>query len=236
MKTCSGARQYTPWYYPSPPLSVPHQCAGTAMYHTVDIWVPCLLSTVPTGGGNPRGPSPSGGSLPKSLTQTEAPLAPLPHKISPLFSYLLLPSPKASPVIPNLPAPALGSVPLPANRRWRMTTFVPSTWTKELTSVVSHTPIRPYPSVTPSPQQTSSVASSPTRADTLLMSGAPDWAPPVGQKCHTGVTGGGVDPPSPGLLCCPEGVVAQSTPVGLSVRMLSPVISSQGTLTKQGCK
>ena len=60
---------------------------------------------------NPRRPSPAGGSLPTYLTQTEAPLAPPPHKISLPFSYPIPPSPKASPVVTTFLAPAVGSVP-----------------------------------------------------------------------------------------------------------------------------
>ena len=155
------------------------------MSHPVDVWVPSPPSAVPDGGGNPRGSSTTGGSLHTSLTKTEAPLAPPPHKISPPLSYPLPPSPKASQVIPIFPTTDVSSVPPPSNRCWRTTTFVPSNRTKEPSSAVSHTPRRPSPSVTQSSLQPASVASSPTRADTSLMSGAPDRVPPVGKTCHT---------------------------------------------------
>ena len=87
------------------------QWVDTTMSHPVNVWGPCLPSLVPPSGGNPQGTYPDRGSLPTSRTEIEAPRVPLPHKISPLFSYPLPPSPKASPVIPTLSAPAIGSVP-----------------------------------------------------------------------------------------------------------------------------
>ena len=152
----------------------------------------------------------SGGSLPTSWTQTESPLAPPPHKISLMFSNLLPPFPKSSLVVHTFPSPSVGSVSPPDNRLQRTTTFFPSTWIEKLPSAVSHTPRRTSPSVPLYPQQPASVASSPTRADTLMMSGAPDWMTHVVQTCHTGGTRGGVDSPPPGLLCCTEGVSDKS--------------------------
>ena len=88
---------------------------------------PCPPSAAPPGGGKPQGISPDRGSVPMSQTQIEAPLVPLPHKTYSPFSYLLPIFPKYSPVIPIVPEPYLGSVPLPSNFRRRTTTFVPST-------------------------------------------------------------------------------------------------------------
>ena len=198
--------RYTPRSHPDPPFLAPTQWLGKSMSHPFDIWVPCMLSVISPGGETPQWPSPSRVSLPTSLTQIESLLAPPPHKISPPFSYPLHPSPKSLPVVPTFPSPSVCSVPPPANSCWRKTTFVPSNWTKELPSAVSHMPRRPSPSVPLYPQQPASVASSPSRADTSLMSGLPDWLPPVEQTCHTGGTGGGFDLPPTGLLCCPEGV------------------------------
>ena len=92
------------------------------------------------------------------------------------------------------------------------------------------------PYVPPSPQPQASVASSPTGADTLMISGAPNWVPPVGQTYNTGVTGGGADSHPPGLLYCTKGFYEQSAPKGLSVRKHPPGILPQGTSTGQGCQ
>ena len=76
------------------------------MSHPIDVWRPGLTSAVTPSGGNPRGPSPDGRSLPTSLSQIEAPLALPPHKISPQFSYPLPPSPKLHqfyPLYPGMP-------------------------------------------------------------------------------------------------------------------------------------
>ena len=56
----------------------------------------------------------------------------------------------------------------------------------------------------------------------------------MGQIYHTVGTGGGVDSPTTGLICCPEGVGDKIAPVGLSVSKLSPDIPPQGTATSQG--
>ena len=55
----------------------------------------------------------------------------------------------------------------------------------------------------------------------------------MGQTFHTGGTGDGVDSPPPGLLFYPKGVREKSEPRGLSVRMLSLCIPSQGASTGQ---
>ena len=144
---CSGGGRYTPRYHPSPLLPEPPQCVGTPMFHPVAVWVPCPPSAVPPGGRNTRGISPARGSLPKSMTQTEVPLAPPPHKISLTLSYLLPPSPKVSSVIPTFLTPSVGSVPPPPNCCQKTKMFVPSTRTKELPSEVYHTPMITSPSV-----------------------------------------------------------------------------------------
>ena len=155
--------------FPEPP-----QWVGTPMSYPIDVWGPCPPSAVPPGGGNSQGTSPPGESLLMSLIQIEVLHAPLPHKISPLFSYPLPPSSKYSPVLPTFPAPAVDFVSPLANCIWRTTTFVPSTWTKELPSVVLHKPRRPSPSISPSLQQPDSIASSMTVAGTFMMSDAPN--------------------------------------------------------------
>ena len=54
----------------------------------------------------------------------------------------------------------------------------------------------------------------------------------MGQICNTGVTGGGVDPPPIGLLCCSEGVGEKIAPGGLALSTLSlgipPKVTSIG--------
>ena len=93
------------------------------------------------------------------------------------------------PVSPTFTTPSVGSVPPLGNP----CQFVPSTWTKEHTPAVSHTPIRPSPYVPMYPQQPASIASSPSHSDKFLKSGAPNWMTLVGQKCHTGGPGVGAD-------------------------------------------
>ena len=100
----------------------------------------------------------------------------------------------------------------------------PSTWIKVLRSAAFHMLIKPSPSVPLYLQQPTSVASSRTGTNTYMMLGAPDLVPPVRQTYHTGVTGGGVDSPPPGLLFYPKSVSGQSSSGGLSVRMLTPGI------------
>ena len=85
MRPCSGDGKYTPLYRPALTFPVLPQWVGTLMSHPVDIWGPCLPSTVLPVGGNPQGPSSARGSLPMSRIQTEAPLAPLPHNIPMIF-------------------------------------------------------------------------------------------------------------------------------------------------------
>ena len=63
--------------------------------------------------------SPTRGSVPTSQTQIEAPLAPLPHKTSPPFFYLIPPFQKSSTVVHKFSVPSVGSVPPPSSCRWR---------------------------------------------------------------------------------------------------------------------
>ena len=74
----------------------------------------------------------------------------------------------------------------------------------------------------------------PSRVSISLKSGAPYWVRPVGKKCHTGGNGGGIDSPTPGLLCCPEGVGGKSEPGGLSMMTLTPGTTPQGIPMGQG--
>ena len=53
------------------------------------------------------------------------------------------------------------------------------------------------------------------------------------QTCHTGGTGGGVDYPHPGLLCCPEGVGEKSTHGGLYARTVEVKARRVGGSTYQ---
>ena len=116
------------------------------MSHPVDVWGPCPPSAAPPGGGNTQGLSPSGGSVPMYWTQIEAPLAPLPHKTSQMFSYPLPPFPKYFPAVPIFPAPSWGSVPPLSSICWRTKTSTLGKWMKEPPSAVTHTPRRPpYP-------------------------------------------------------------------------------------------
>ena len=56
----------------------------------------------------------------------------------------------------------------------------------------------------------------------------------MGQTCHTGGTGGGVDSPPPSLLCYTEGVNEKIVTGGFSVRTLSLSIPPQGTSIGKG--
>ena len=105
MRPCSGGRQYIPRSPPVPPFTALPQWMGTPIYHPLDVWGPCLPSSVPPGGETPQGISTTRGSLPMYRTQTESLLAPLPHKTSPPFSYLIPPLPRYPPSVPISPRP-----------------------------------------------------------------------------------------------------------------------------------
>ena len=230
--SCGGL--YIPQSSPVPSLPAPLQWVGAPTSRPDDVWGPCLPSTVPPSGETPWGTSPTGGSGTTSQTKTIAPLATLPCRTSPPFSYPLPPSIISLSAIPILPAPSVGSVPLLANCCHWMTTFIPSTTTKRFPSAVYHTRKRPAPSNIPYPWPENSFTSSQSRSRTSLKSGVPNWGPPVGKTCHTGGTTGGVDSPPTGWLCCPEGVDRQSVPIGFSVRTLSHGIPTQGTSIGKG--
>ena len=178
------------WYIPrshlDPPLLALPQWVVTPMYCIIDFLDPWPPSAVPPSHGNYRGTCPAIGYLPMYLTQTNTLLAPPLHKIYQVLSYLLPPSTKASLFVPIVPTPPLDSIPLLVNCRWRVTEFVPSTWTKVMLSTTSHTPRRSSPSIPLSPQQPAYIASSPTRTNTYLRLGAPDWVLPVQQTLHSG--------------------------------------------------
>ena len=165
---CSGGGRYIPWSTPVPPLSEPPRWVGTPMYHLVDFWGPCPSSATLPSGETTQGISTTSGLERTSRTQTEAPLAPPPHKTSLPFSYTLLPFTRSSPSVPIYPTPSGGSVPPPASRCRRTTTFVPGTGTNRPPSAVSHTPIRPSPGNPPSPQQPTYIVYSLSCAGTFL--------------------------------------------------------------------
>ena len=149
---------------PVPPFPAPPQLVGTPMSHPFEIWVPFPPSAAPPSGETLRGIYPT----------AEAPIASPPHKTSQTLSCPLPPFPISSPAVTVFPAPSGGSIPLPANHSWRKKMFVPGTRTNIPPPAVSHTSRRPSPSVPPSPQQPTSMFSSPSHAGTSLKSGAPD--------------------------------------------------------------
>ena len=67
-----------------------------------------------------------------------------------------------------------------------------------------------------------------------MMLGVPNGLPPVGKTCHTGGTGGGIDSPPPGLICCTEGVGEQNASGGFSVRTIHHGIPPQVTSAGHG--
>ena len=176
------------------------------------------------------------GSETTSRTQTGVPLTPLTHRSPLSLSYPLTNFPRSSPSVPIFSTTSGGSFPPPSNRCRRTATFVPGTGTKRPPSAVSHILGRPSPPVPLSPKQQTYVSSSTSHSGTLLKLGAPNWWPPVGKTCHTGVTGGWVGSPPPWLLCCPEGAGRKSAPGGLSVRKLYLRIPPQSTSMDRTCK
>ena len=162
--------RYIPQSIPIPPFPALLQWVGAPTSYPADVWGPYLPSAVPPSGETPRWPSTTGGSLPTSRTQTGAPLAPPPHRTSPLFSYTLPPVPRYSSSVPIFTSTSGGYIPLPTNRRQWTTTFVPGIGMKRPLSAVYHTPRRLAPSITPSPRPETSFTSSLYRSSTLLRS------------------------------------------------------------------
>ena len=184
---------YTQIYY-SPTISRAAPMGGNT--HVPSIWrlvtMPAIRRT--TRWWNPSRYFSNRGSETTSQTQTGAPLTPLTHRNSLRLSYMLPPLPRASPSVPIFSAPSEGSVPPPANCRWRTTTFVPGNVTKRPPSEVFHMTGRTSPPVPPYPQQPTYISSSTPHTGTLTKSGATDWGPTVKKYVTLGSPGVGLLP------------------------------------------